>query len=84
MRELMSIRVGITRTESGLESAQRELAALERELDPHDWRTRHRLLTCRLIAQSALERRESRGGHRRVDYPPADMVRHEGEPLGLD
>jgi hypothetical protein len=33
---------------------------------------RNLLLAGRLLAQAALARRESRGGHYRVDYPQAD------------
>ena len=62
----------------------RYLAALEARAPAGAWRTRHQLRVARLIARSALERRESRGGHRRVDFPPADWPRIEPEPLGLD
>jgi aspartate oxidase len=33
------------------------------------------LLVARLITQAARRRRESRGGHRRLDYPPAALKR---------
>jgi len=33
------------------------------------------LLVARLITQAARRRRESRGGHRRLDYPPAARKR---------
>jgi succinate dehydrogenase/fumarate reductase flavoprotein subunit len=33
------------------------------------WRTQNQLLVARLIARAALERRESRGGHARLDFP---------------
>ena len=37
--------------------------------------TRNQLLVARLITQAARRRRESRGGHRRADYPPAALKR---------
>ena len=39
------------------------------------WRTENQLLVARLITQAARRRRESRGGHRRLDYPPAALKR---------
>ena len=39
------------------------------------WRTDNQLLVARLITQAARRRRESRGGHRRLDYPPAAFKR---------
>jgi succinate dehydrogenase/fumarate reductase flavoprotein subunit len=39
------------------------------------WRTHNQLLVARLITQAARRRRESRGGHRRADYPPAALKR---------
>jgi L-aspartate oxidase len=70
MRQVMTTEVGILRTEEGLRRAQRALAALARRLPPGAWRSANQLLVARLIAHAALRRRESRGGHRRLDYPP--------------
>jgi aspartate oxidase len=84
MRTIMTGMVGLSRTEGSLEQALRDLAALEAEAPAGAWRTRHQLRVAQLIARSALERRESRGGHRRIDFPPADQVRIAPEPLGLD
>ena len=41
------------------------------------WRTHNQLLVAGLITQAARRRRESRGGHRRADYPPAAL--HAGD-----
>ncbi len=84
MRTIMTAMVGLSRTEGSLEQALRDLAGLEAKAPAGAWRTRHQLRVARLIARSALERRESRGGHRRIDFPPADQLRIEPEPLGLD
>ena len=84
MRAIMTGMVGLSRTEGSLEQALRDLAVLESRAPAGAWRTRYQLRVARLIARSALERRESRGGHRRVDFPPTDWPRIEPEPLGLD
>ena len=51
--------------------------APERSTPPTEgaWRTRNQLLVASLITQAARRRRESRGGHRRLDYPPPGLRR---------
>ncbi len=71
MRQIMSADVGVQRTEASLRRAQRALSGLARRTPGDAWRTANQLLVCRLITQAARRRRESRGGHRRLDYPPA-------------
>jgi succinate dehydrogenase / fumarate reductase flavoprotein subunit len=78
--------VGIVRSKDEMERALVELAALNqraekvgvpgnREYNP-GWHTaldlRHLLIVSEAIARSALDRRESRGGHFRDDYPDKD------------
>jgi succinate dehydrogenase / fumarate reductase, flavoprotein subunit len=78
--------VGIVRAQGEMEQALRELEKLKqradrvgvpgnREYNP-GWHTaldlRHLLIVSEAIARSALERRESRGGHFRDDYPDKD------------
>jgi L-aspartate oxidase len=75
MRRLMTADVGVQRTESSLLHAEQELARLTRETPEGAWRTRNQLLVATLITQAARRRRESRGGHRRLDYPPAGLRR---------
>jgi L-aspartate oxidase len=75
MRELMTTNVGVQRTEASLLLAEQELARLTRETPTAAWRTRNQLLVATLITQAARRRRESRGGHRRLDYPPATLRR---------
>ena len=70
MRELMTANVGVQRTESSLLRAEQELDRLTRATPPAAWRTRNQLLVARLITEAARRRRESRGGHRRLDFPP--------------
>ena len=75
MRELMTAHVGVQRSEVSLLQAEQELARLVRETPAAAWRTHNQLLVATLITQAARRRRESRGGHRRLDYPPAALRR---------
>jgi succinate dehydrogenase / fumarate reductase, flavoprotein subunit len=83
LQEMMQSLVGIVRTESEMQQALTELAALKvraeragvtghREYNP-GWHTAidlgNLLIVSEAIARSALERKESRGGHFREDYP---------------
>ena len=64
LRRVMSAEVGVIRDAASLERALAVIEALEAGAPgalP--------LITARLIAQSALDRRESRGGHFRSDFP---------------
>jgi L-aspartate oxidase len=66
LRRAMSLHAGVERTAAGLERLLGEIGALA---------ARHgealALTTARLIAEAALARRESRGGHWRLDFPEA-------------
>jgi len=75
MRETMTADVGVQRTEASLLHAEGELERLTQAAPPGAWRTHNQLLVARLITQAARRRRESRGGHRRADYPPAARKR---------
>jgi L-aspartate oxidase len=75
MRQLMTANVGLQRSEASLLQAEQELDRLTVATPPEAWRTRNQLLVARLITQAARRRRESRGGHRRTDYPPDSLKR---------
>jgi L-aspartate oxidase len=75
MREIMTADVGVQRTEASLLHAEEELARLTGDTPAPAWRTHNQLLVATRITQAARRRRESRGGHRRVDYPPAALRR---------
>jgi succinate dehydrogenase / fumarate reductase flavoprotein subunit len=83
LQETMQSLVGIVRTESEMQEAVRKLASFTERaaragIDGHreynsGWHTcidLRNLLDCsELIARSAIERKESRGGHFREDFP---------------
>lgn len=71
LRHIMSDLVGVIRHENGLTAAIRDFARLGAAAENRDARTADMALLCRMIAVSALMRRESRGGHCRADYPQA-------------
>jgi succinate dehydrogenase / fumarate reductase flavoprotein subunit len=83
LQEMMQRLVGIVRTESEMQDAVKELASLKeratragvtghREYNP-GWHTaidlKNLLAVSEAIARSAIERKESRGGHFREDFP---------------
>jgi succinate dehydrogenase / fumarate reductase flavoprotein subunit len=103
LQECMQSLVGIIRTEGELKKALEELASLRercgrikidgnRNFNPA-WHLaldlRSLLTVSEVVTRAALERKESRGGHTRDDYPKADpelgkvnvVVRKAGEEL---
>ncbi len=83
LQEMMQAQVGIVRTEAEMQQALADLAALKaraarvgvtgnRDYNP-GWHTaidlRNLLTVSEAITLSAIERKESRGGHFREDYP---------------
>ncbi len=82
VQELMWANAGMARSRESLEAAQRRLDQWERELDSASSSDGHELrsllLVARLVTTAALVREESRGGHRRSDYPDEDdaWLRH--------
>jgi L-aspartate oxidase len=75
MRTIMTANVGVTRSEASLLHAERELERLAGLAPRTAWRTHNQLLVASLITKAARGRRESRGGHRRTDYPPDSLKR---------
>jgi len=86
LQETMQSLVGIVRSEQEMQQALTELESLKqraakvsvpgnREYNP-GWHTaldlRHLLIISEAIARCALDRKESRGGHFRDDYPDKD------------
>ncbi|KPD14028.1 L-aspartate oxidase [Phaeobacter sp. 11ANDIMAR09] len=71
LRQTMTTHVGMRRNAKGLRQALATLAELE-AAQPQDEGFLNMCATATLIATCALERRESRGGHFRTDFPQAD------------
>lgn len=69
LRRIMTDFVGVIRHAQGMTDAIRDLQVIERNAKGADSRTADMALVARMIAVSALQRRESRGGHCRSDYP---------------
>ncbi|MEP6592026.1 MAG: L-aspartate oxidase [Gemmatimonadota bacterium] len=69
MRAVMTREVGLLRTEPGLAEGELALAALLDQVPDGAWHTADMLRLAALIARTARGRRESRGGHRRTDFP---------------
>jgi len=70
---LMSDSMGIVRDATGIKKAIKRLTKIEKQFS--DFKNEYNLfkikntaVVCKLIAQAALEREESRGGHIRVDF----------------
>ncbi|KPP90181.1 MAG: L-aspartate oxidase NadB [Roseibaca calidilacus] len=71
LRQTMTAHVGVRRTGAGLQQALDTIDRLERaQADSPDFA--NMCATARLIAASALARRESRGAHWRDDFPTLD------------
>lgn len=77
LAEIMNQNVGIVRNEIGLIQALKDMNQLDidfpyEENEYFSLKVKSVLNVCRLITNSALLRKESRGGHLREDYPETD------------
>ena len=75
LRAAMSRHVGLERSEEGLQEALDVIARLE-HFSGGEPALLNMLATARLVTAGALDRRESRGGHWRGDFP---MTRKDGQ-----
>jgi L-aspartate oxidase len=69
IRKVMWDHAGIDRTAKGLRQGLALLDLIEKRLPPGATEESNMAVTARLIAESALQRKESRGGHYRSDFP---------------
>ncbi len=69
IRQLMWDHAGIDRTARGLRNCIESLDGIASRLPPGATEERNMADTARLIAEAALMRKESRGGHFRSDFP---------------
>ncbi len=67
LRSIMSTYIGVSRNGEGIKEGIRKIHALEQE--NRSARFRNALTTAKIMAVAALLRKESRGGHRRSDFP---------------
>jgi L-aspartate oxidase len=70
LRQVMSRHVGVVRDADGLSEALQTFAGLE--AGARAPQLKNALIAARMIAATALVRRESRGGHQRSDFPQTD------------
>src|SRR5262245_20979349 len=82
LRQVMTAHVGVIRDAIGLSHALREIGRIERESASPA--LRNMAVAALLVAAAAWQRRESRGGHYRSDYPAADAAPGRRTFLTLD
>jgi L-aspartate oxidase len=69
IRRIMWLHAGVERNAKGLREARRALEGIGARLAPGATEEANMVGTALLIVESALQRRESRGGHFRSDFP---------------
>ena len=69
VRALMWQYAGIARTAKGLRTARTMLDDIEKRLPQGATEEQNLVETARLIVEAAMQRKESRGGHYRTDFP---------------
>jgi L-aspartate oxidase len=71
IREIMWRDAGVIRTAAGLRSARTRLKDIEKRLPSGATEETNLVQTAQLIVEGAMQRKESRGGHYRSDFPRA-------------
>ena len=83
LRETMTAHAGVRRTAQGLKQALAAIARLEAG-QAADENFANMCATATLITAAALQRKESRGGHFRDDFPTADPAQAHRTRITLD
>lgn len=85
LQAVMTDRVGVLRSATGLDGALADLAALTArpptEIGTTAWENSNLLLVSTALTRAALQRRETRGSHWREDFPERDDVGFGGGHL---
>ncbi|KLN60628.1 hypothetical protein WH96_08950 [Kiloniella spongiae] len=76
--------IGLCRDEKGLKTLLKELDRIELDIPHASARLKNITTISRLIATTALERKESRGGHYRLDYPESNPQYQHHSTIKLD
>jgi len=85
VQTIMWEQVGLVRSGDGLQDALRKLESLEKQVLDDEPELRDIVQLAKLLAQAALERRESRGSHYRSDYPEISVAWNQKHlDIGLD
>jgi L-aspartate oxidase len=84
LRRIMTAHAGVERDAAGLTHALVAIARIERQSRGTSRGFLNMLSTATLIAAAALQRRESRGGHARADYPDTDPAQARQTRITLD
>ena len=99
LQELMWTKVGLSRTETSLREALAEIEGMRDRVLPaiplaagktfnmtvEEWfDLRNALLVAETVALGALNRKESRGAHQRLDYPQTETEFERNQILSLD
>ncbi|PPQ38268.1 L-aspartate oxidase [Rhodoblastus acidophilus] len=85
IRQIMQRHVGVLREASGLRAALIRLLALrDKAVAADNLDLRNRAEAALLIAAAAYNRRESRGGHFRTDFPQADPAQAQRSFISLE
>ena len=86
LKETMWQNVGIYRDEKSLKQALNNIEQIEQKFNKFDYcanieeyELRNMIITSKLIINSALQRKESRGAHYRTDYLQTDTIAKHSE-----